>query len=125
MLRFPFVDVPVFENVAAFTAENQPGKVVEIGNRFSTEAPSHHALYVISTNNLGYAAPMHCRAIVDLSDDTVADHRLVIAMYCGKLYARRLFRDDNVPGFVVLASDAIDPNRRPPSMLVPGRRCDC
>ena len=121
VLRFPSLDVPVFEDVAAFTAENLPGEAVETGERFSTERLSHHALYVISTGNLGFAAPMHCRAIVDMSDDAVADNRLVIAMYRDKLYARRLFRDEKKPGFIALASDAIDPNRRPPSMLLPAQ----
>lgn len=121
VLRFPSLDVPVFGNIAAFTAENPPGEAIETGERFSTERLSHHALYVISTGNLGFAAPKNCRAIVDLSEETVADNRLVIAMYRDKLYARRLFRDDKNPGFVVLASDAIDPHRRPPSLHVPAQ----
>ena len=121
VFRFPTRNVPVFKNIAAFTAENMPGDAFESSERFTTERLLHHALFVISTGNLGFTAPMHCRAIVDLSDDTVADNRLVIAMYRDKLYARRLFRDEKKPGFVVLASDAIDPSRRPPSILVPAQ----
>lgn len=121
VLRFPSLDVPVFEDIAAFTAESLPGEPIETGERFATDRFTHHALYVISTGNLGFAAPMHCRAIVDLSEEPVADNRLVVAMYRDMLYARRLLRDEKKPGVVVLASDAVDPNRRPPSILVPAQ----
>lgn len=121
VVHFPARDVPVLEDIAAFTAENPPAEAVETGERFSTDRLSHHALFVISTGNLGFAASMHSRAIVDLSDDPVPDNGLVIAMYRDRLYARRLFRDETKPGLLILASDAIDPKRRPPSMAVPAQ----
>jgi hypothetical protein len=119
VLRFPAIDAPVFEDIAAFTAEAGPGEAVDTGERFTSESLSHHTLYVVNTSNLGFAAPMRCRAIVDISDDSVADNRLVIAMHRDKIYARRLLRDQRRPGILVLASDAVDPNRRPPSILLP------
>jgi hypothetical protein len=119
VIPFPGHEVPLFENLAAFTTESPPGAAVESEERFSTAFLSHHCLFVISTNNFGFAGPMNCRAIVDLSDKPVADNGLVIALHKANVYARRLHRDQTSPGFVMLTSDAVDPTRRPPSVLLP------
>lgn len=118
-LTMPVRSVPVLADLAAFTRATPPGEVEETDDCFSTPALDRHAAYVVQTNNFGFAAPMWSVAIVDLSDEEVDDHRLVIALHGDRVYARRLLRNPDTPGFVVLASEAENPSRRTPTLVLP------
>lgn len=118
-MQQPSFDVPVIMDLAAFTTETPVSEVTEAGERFSGSWFENRALYVINTHNFGFAAPRNCRAIVDLSDRPIIDKMLVIAIHQDKVYARRHFRDDSRPNVVVLASEAENPLKRAPTVLLP------
>jgi hypothetical protein len=115
----PSFDVPVIMDLAAFTTETPVSEVMETEERFSGSWFENRALYLINTHNFGFAAPLNCRAIVDLSDTPIIDKMLVIAIHQDKVYARRLFRDDSRPNVIVLASEAENPLKRPPTVILP------
>ncbi len=116
----PSRDVQLFADLAAFTSDRGPGHAEpEDGERFSTAALGCHAVYSVLSHNFGFAAPRLSRVIVELSGEPVADNRLVIALHGDKVYARRLLRQASMPGVVVLASEAENPSRRPPTLIVP------
>ncbi|MFO8057850.1 MAG: hypothetical protein R6V10_11195 [bacterium] len=115
----PKEDVPMTMNLAAFTGEHtQNGD--HIREEFlSKEWFENKAIYHIDTNNLGFAAPLNSKAIVDLSDSHIEDARLIIAYYNGKTYARRLLRNNRNPAYIALGSETVNPLKRAPSIIVP------
>ncbi len=115
----PSLDVPVLLDLAAFTADVSAREVVAADERFSGHSFENRAIYVTNSHNFGFAGPINCRAVVDLTDESVADSRLVIALHREKVYARRLLRDASNPGFVALGSEAENPLKRPPSLFLP------
>lgn len=115
----PLLDVPLIDDLAAFTSGSWPSEIVETGERFCADALNDHALYVVSAHNLGFAAPRNCRAIVRLSQEMVPDSSLVIALHGEKTYARRLLRDRANPAVITLGSEAEDPSKRSPSLIPP------
>jgi tetratricopeptide (TPR) repeat protein len=115
----PSIDVPVIVDLAAFTTDTSATEVAEAEERFSGGYFENRALYLINTHNFGFAATPNSRAIVDLRDRPIVDRMLVIAIHRDKVYARRLFRDDSKPKVVVLSSEAENPLKRPPSVLLP------
>ncbi len=114
-----FDDVPVLRDLAAFITEAPTTEVSEVEERFSASWFEDRALYLINTHNFGFAATPNCRAIVDLSDETIIDGMLVIAIHKEKVYARRLLRSTANPNVVVLASEAENPLKRPPTVILP------
>lgn len=118
-LTLPNYEVPIIENVAAFTAERGPGEIVESDERFSTGSLANHAIYVIKTRNLGFAGPAGCRVLVRLSGDPPPDNSLVIALHRTRSYAGRLHRDKDSPQMIVIGSEAENPKERPPSLFLP------
>jgi len=115
----PSIDVPVILDLAAFTADVPLGDIAEAEVSFSGSWFEKRAIYFINTHNFGFSGRIDCRAIVDLTDENVADSRLAIALHRDKIYARRLLRDITKPGFVTLGSEAENPLHRPPSLLLP------
>lgn len=115
----PSFDVPVIENLAAFTSETAPGEPLQSQEQFSSSLLANHAVYVINTHNFGFSAPIGCRAIVDLGIENVPDKSLVIALHREKIYARRLLCDTTNPEFIALGSEAENPLKRPPSLVLP------
>jgi len=115
----PSIDVPVIMDLAAFTADTSATEVVEAEECFSGSWFENRALYLINTHNFGFAATPNCRAIVDLSNRPIIDNMLVIAIHQDKVYARRLFRSTSNLNVVVLASEAEDPLKRPPTVFLP------
>jgi hypothetical protein len=110
----------VIENLAAFTCEVSPGEPLESHESiFGEKILQNHAVYLINTHNFGFAGKIYSRAIVRLSSDSIPDNSLVIGLYKGKVYARRLWRDEEKPGLVGLGSDAENPVKRPPSLFLP------
>lgn len=118
-LAQPSFSVPVIENLAAFTSEAAPGEPLQSEEQFSGSLLANHAIYVINTHNFGFSAPIGCRAIVDLGSENVPDKSLVIALHREKVYARRLLRDTTNPEFIALGSEAENPLKRPPSLVLP------
>lgn len=118
-MKQPSFDVPVIMDLAAFTTDTPATEVTVAGEYFSGSWFENRALYLINTHNFGFAATPNCRAIVDLPDRPIVDRMLVIAIHRDKVYARRLFRDDSTPNVVVLASEAGNPLKRPPTVLLP------
>jgi len=61
---------------------------------------------------------MHSRVIVDLAEEVVPDRSLVIAIHGEEIYARRLLRDAGNPEVIALGSEAENPLKRPPSLVL-------
>lgn len=118
-MKQPSFDVPVIMDLAAFTTDMPVTELSEAGECFSGSWFENRALYLINTHNFGFSATPNCRAIVDLSDRPITDRMLVIAIHQDKVYARRIFRDDSMRNVVVLASEAENPLKRPPTVLLP------
>jgi len=76
-------------------------------------------MYYINTHNFGFAAPHGCIALTRVSDGSVDDGDLVIALHGERIYARRLLRNEKRPDIVVLGSEAEDPSSRPGSLVLP------
>lgn len=118
-LTLPVRSVPVLADLAAFTRATPPGEVEMTDECFATPSLDRHTAYVIQTNNFGFAAPMWSVAIVDLSDEEVDDNRLVVALYEARVLARRLLRHSDLPGHCVLVSEAENPSKRTPTLVLP------
>ncbi|MDP8256531.1 MAG: AAA family ATPase [Candidatus Alcyoniella australis] len=119
-VRVPSSRVPIVSDLAAFMGQELiPDETIN-GDEFSFEAFDHHAVYNINTHNFGFAGARGCKAIVDCADNArQADDSLVIALHRDSIYARRLARQDSRPEIVSLTSEAIDPRKRLPSLLLP------
>jgi len=116
----PQFQVPIIENLAAFTCEVPPGEPLESYESISGQnLLQNHAVYLINTHNFGFAGKIYCRAIVKLSEEPVVDNSLVIALYKDKVYARRVWIDKVKRGIVGLGSEAENPMNRPPSLFLP------
>jgi hypothetical protein len=118
-IKTPTFSVPVIMDLAAFTTDTPMAETVESEDPFSGGWFENCALYLINTHNFGFAASPNCRAVVDLSDRPVVDKMLVIAIHKDRVYARRLLRDNSRPTVAVLASEAENPMKRPPSLILP------
>jgi len=118
-VEFPEMTVPLIEDLAAFTVDRAPTGLSLSEDAFDYHLLGGSGLYVIASNNFGFAAPYNCRAVVDVSDGFVEDGRLVIALHRSKAYARRLIRDIGNPRMIVLSSEDEDPRRRPPAVILP------
>ena len=113
------LSVPIIENLAAFTESTPPGEPIEAFEHFDLSELGEYALYVVRTHNFGFACPHGCRAVVSLSDDPVPDGCLVIGLHGETTYARRVLRDESRPEVVVLGSEAQNPLKRAPSLILP------
>jgi len=118
-LRLPRLDVPVVDNLAAFTSSSGPTEAALSEERLPDDLLAEKAIYVINTHNLGFSAQVNCRVIVRLSDARVPDNSLVVALHKDKVYARRLLQSTSSPGMIALGSDARNPRKRPPSLFLP------
>lgn len=85
---------------------------------FNCDWLTHHAIYINRTENLGFACPQNCRVIVDLDGDVPVNNSLVVAHVGNQTYIRRLLEVHQGRGQVVLASENIDPMRRPPTHVL-------
>lgn len=104
--------VPVFDNLAALGTQAGPGAPEITDERFGSELLTNNAIYYVNSSGLGFSAPKGSRVVVDLSDAEVPDQSLVVALHRGGVYARRLLRCDDLPGYVALAGEAPNPLHR-------------
>lgn len=119
MLTPPNREVPVFERLAAFTAQTRPNELLASDDSFSLSVLDSHAIYVIKTRNLGFSGPSGCRVLVRLGDSPPREPSLVVALHQDRTYVGRLHRDDTKPGWVIISSEAENPRKRPPSRFLP------
>jgi len=108
----PCFSVPIITDLAAFVAGQSIREVIQSDELFSSNLLTNHAVYIINTDNLGFAGVRNYRAIVDLSDESPKDNDLVIALHQDKVYARRLLYDSTCPEFITLGSEATNPLKR-------------
>ena len=117
MLQF---NVPLYGDLAAATSDSGLSEIPDATENFSDKDwIENYAVYVINTDNFGFSGARNCRAIVKLSDEPVPDNSLVIALHKDKIYARRLLRCDHNQGMIALGSEASNPLKRTPSLLLP------
>lgn len=111
--------VPHVSVLAASTADSPLWEAAEADEPFSCDWLVNHAIYINTTDNFGFSGRRNCRVIVDLDDENPVDRSLVIALYGGTAYARRLSRPDGNFSQVVLTAETSDPTKRPPVLLLP------
>jgi len=111
--------VPLIEQLAAFTSDTGPSEALESDETFSTSSLTNQAAFFVKTHSLGFSAPSGYRVLVSLSDEQPPDNSLVIAIHGDRVYAGRLHRDVNSPAMVVIGSEAENPMLRPPSVFLP------
>ncbi len=112
----PVFDVPVGQDIAAFTGHLPSGGSQESGDDLlSSSWFNDKALFYIRHDTMGFAIPAGSVAIVEAVATTVRDHSLVVARRGSQAFARRLLRPRNGEGFS-LAAEAIDPRRSRPTL---------
>jgi hypothetical protein len=106
----------VHPDLAAFTATSGHDATQDVATEVLTgEWFADKTLFYIRTDNLGFAVPSGCIAIVESSPYLGKDHNLVIARQKNNILARRLLRslmgDD-----LILAAEATDPRHAKPTL---------
>jgi hypothetical protein len=111
----PF-SVLILPDLAAFTANSAQGPTQdEASESVDSSWFADKSLFLVRTNNLGFAVPDGCIAIVESNAYDGRDHNLVIARQRGHLLARRLFRPANSDE-LALAAEAPDPRESKPTL---------
>ncbi|MBY6262011.1 hypothetical protein EI613_08765 [Azospirillum sp. 412522] len=106
-------------DLAAFSSADGGGGGEGDGSALSDGWFTDKALFVLCADTLGFAAPAGSALLVEAASTSVEDHRLVVALHDGRVYARRLLRSSEVPGRVVLVAESEDPLHRPPPVVLP------
>lgn len=109
--------VMIHPDLAAFTASSGH----EASQDSATETLDQSwfedkSLFLIRQDNLGFALPSGCIAIVESVPYEGRDHNLVIARQKGNILARRLFKPANGEG-LALAAEAPDPQQSRPTLI--------
>jgi len=106
----------IHPDLAAFTATSGHDAAQDVATDVLTgEWFSDKTLFYIRTDNLGFAVPSGCIAIVESSPYIGKDHNLVIARQKDNILARRLMRAPKSDD-VALADEATDPRRAKPTL---------
>ena len=113
------IRVPLYENLAAATAERGVSDIVISTESFSLNDLGNCAIYVINSDTLGFSIARYSRVIVRTEDMPIEDNSLVIALYKDKIYARRFLRQNDKPEVVALSAENANPVNRSPSLLLP------
>jgi hypothetical protein len=111
--------VPLVLATAAAGRDSPLYDIVEADEPFVCDWLGNHAIYVNTTDNLGFAGSKNCRLIVDMDGAVPRDNSLVVALYQDKVYVRRLLHIIQDAGVVGLAAETSNPLHRPPTLLVP------
>ncbi|MBW8841993.1 MAG: hypothetical protein JF608_09330 [Sphingomonadales bacterium] len=115
-IRAPAFNVPVSQDIAAFTGHLPSGGSQETHDELLSSAWfDDKALFYIRHDTMGFAIPAGSVAIVEAAPTTVRDHSLVVARRGAQAFARRLLRPRNGEGFS-LAAEATDPRRSRPTL---------
>ena len=115
-LRAPPFNVPVCEDIAAFTGHHPAGgSQASPCEMLSSSWFDDKALFYIRHDTMGFAIPSGAVAIVEVDAANVRDHSLVVARRGDQAYARRLLRPRNGEGFS-LAAELTDPRRSRPTL---------
>jgi hypothetical protein len=115
------LDKPVFNalihpDLAAFTATFSDDATQDVAvDNLTGEWFTDKCLFYIGTDNLGFALPSGCIAIVETDPYSGKDHNLVIAKQKGNVLARRLLRPVT-GGDIVLSAEAPDPRKAKPTL---------
>ena len=120
IMSLPSFKVPVYTELAAFSQNASVRDIDDTTESFSGDWFENKAVYHLHTHNFGFSAKINNLAIVDLSEESVEDGSLVIALHKDEVYARRLLRRVGSGGIIALASEAENPTKRAPSLLLPG-----
>lgn len=111
--------VPLYENLAAATADCGPSDIANSTETFSVNDLGNYAVYVINSDTLGFSIARHSRVIVRTEDVPIEDNSLVIALYKDKIHARRFLRQNDNPEVIALCAENSNPINRSPSLLLP------
>jgi AAA domain len=105
----------IHPDLAAFTAISAHSATQDAGSELLTSAWfADKTLFYVRTDNLGFAIPSGCIAIVESVPYEGKDHNLVIARQKDNILARRLFRKGEG---VALAAEAPDPRQSKPTLM--------
>ncbi|MBN2285921.1 MAG: AAA family ATPase [Tissierellales bacterium] len=113
------ITVPLYENLAAATAESGLSDVADSTDTFSLNDLDDYVIYVINSDTLGFSIARHSRVIVRTEEVPIEDNSLVIALYKDKIYARRFLRQNDNPEVIALSAENANPINRSPSLLLP------
>jgi hypothetical protein len=106
----------IHPDLAAFTARSGHDATQDVATEILTgEWFADKTLFYIRTENLGFAVPSGCIAIVESSPYLGKDHNLVIARHKNNILARRFLRSPSGDD-VTLAAEATDPRRAKPTL---------
>jgi hypothetical protein len=109
-LAIPPFKTLIHPDLAAFTAHSVPEATQDAASDLLTEGWfADKSLFYIRVDNLGFALPAGCIAIVESTPYEGRDHNIVIARLPGNTLARRLFRP---PKGDQLSLAAESPDRR-------------
>lgn len=115
-VRAPAFNVPVCEDIAAFTGHlPSGGSQIASYEYLSSNWFDDKSLFHIRHDTMGFAVPAGSVAIVESEPSTARDHSLVVARRGEQVYARRLLRPRNGEGFS-LAAEATDPRNSRPTL---------
>lgn len=109
--------VSIYPDLAAFTSNSTPeaSQEVALGSVDETWF-ADKSLFLIRTDNFGFALPAGCIAIAESTSYDGKDHNLVVARQHGHLLARRLFRPAKADE-LALAAEAPDPRISKPTLF--------
>ncbi len=111
--------VPLVLATAAAGRDSPMYDIVEAEEPLVCDWLGNHAIYINTTDNLGFAGSKNCRLVVDLNGDVPEDNSLVVALYRDRAYVRRLLHILQDASVVGLTAETSNPLHRPPTLLVP------
>lgn len=117
-LTIPSFQTPIHPDLAAFTGHSVPDASQDTASDLLTEGWfANKSLFYIRVDNLGFALPTGCIAIVESAAYEGRDHNMVIARLPGNTLARRLFRAAKGDQ-LSLAAESPDPRGSRPTLVV-------
>ena len=117
-MTIPSFKTLIHPDLAAFTAHSVPDATQDAASDLLTEGWfADKSLFYIRVDNLGFALPAGCIAIVENTPYEGRDHNIVIARLPGNTLARRLFRPPTGDQ-LLLAAESPNPRLSKPTLAV-------